>query len=273
MSKQSQFFWSHKIDKPTEDVYERFSVTLRTVHHRFNKSTIIVGDSNTKYLQFGKGNGTFGFNMPGCQIYTPKLEEINPLDCAGYSNIFIHCGINNLKNHISPSTCFGILKDKIGAIQLISPGSKVVISPILPTKSAYLNQMALSFNKYLFEYVSMGASSARLQTLNFSAFCSDQGLLHESLGRYLNPNDAIHLGKIGYRLLASLIKDRVFNNKVDGRSYANVTSLNSNSANSRMINSVKGGVYRGMKRGSMNMMVKPPTASNPLPAPSQQVQS
>ena len=76
MSKHSQSFWSHRIGKPADDEnYERFSITLRVVDPKFMKSSIIIGDSNTKYLKFGKGLGTFGYYMPGHQIYTPKLEE------------------------------------------------------------------------------------------------------------------------------------------------------------------------------------------------------
>ena len=279
MTKQSQAFWTHRMDKPTEDEdddYERFCITLRTVHHRFTKSTIIMGDSNTKYLQFGKGNGTFGFNMPGCRIYTPKLEDINPVQCAGYSNIVIHCGINNLKYHTSPSVCFGIMKDKLADIQQISPKSKVIVSPILPTKSAYFNQKALSFNKCLFDYV---YNLAGVQTLKFSVFCNDQGFLHESLGRYLNHNDFIHLGKVGYILLANIIKDCVISNRVDGRPYANVSSMNRMNSGrmhgekSRVGLQSRRVVNGGKRLGNVSMMDTTTTSNGTLLAPSQQLQA
>ena len=89
--------------------------------------------------------------MPGQQIYKQTLEKIDPRECAGYSNIFLHCGINNLKTGTSPSHCLDIVKDKIEAIRLISPKSKLIISPILPTKNAHLNNLALIF---LFRYFS-----------------------------------------------------------------------------------------------------------------------
>ena len=263
MTRQSQAFWSHRIDKQTDDDFERYSITLRVVHGRFIKSTVVIGDSNTNYLKFGKGTGTFGFFMPGRQIYTPKVEQINPLDCAGYSNIFIHCGINNLKNHqVSPSECFSTLKEKIEVIQTICPQSKVFISPILPTKSVLLNKRAVLFNKYLFEYVNLAPSSKKLYHLHFDSFCNEQGFLQESYGRYLNHNDSIHLGKVGYRFLANIIKDCVTNNKVDGRDYSDVTSLHRHSVNSdmrsgkRRAESEKNGVYRGssMNRESMNRL-------------------
>ena len=48
---------------------------------------------------FGLGRGyggTFGHNIPGRRIQAMHIEDINPADCCGYKNIFLHCGINNI---------------------------------------------------------------------------------------------------------------------------------------------------------------------------------
>ena len=59
MSRKSQSFWEHQIDtcdceSPHTD-HVRYSLTFRHVSKKFNKSTIIIGDSNTYNLKFGEG--------------------------------------------------------------------------------------------------------------------------------------------------------------------------------------------------------------------------
>ena len=95
MSRQSQALWSHGIEKHDDFQGKRYSITLRIVGNRFRRSTIVIGDSNTRHLKFGEGKGTFGFNMPGESVYAPLIEHINPSLCAGYSNIVIQCGVNS----------------------------------------------------------------------------------------------------------------------------------------------------------------------------------
>ena len=108
--------------------------------------------------------------------------------------------------------------------------------------------MALIFNRHLFEYVT---EHTDVHILNFDCFCNNQGFLDESLGRFMNPHDSIHLGKLGYRLLAKLMKDHVMINRVDGRPYANMSALNRDIVNRGSMN--HGSVNRGsMNRGSMN---------------------
>ena len=80
MTKQSQSFWTHQIDKSTTFTGVRYSITLRAVHQRYRKSTVVIGDSNTRYLKFGKGAGSFGFYMPGKRIEAHCLDTINPAD-------------------------------------------------------------------------------------------------------------------------------------------------------------------------------------------------
>ena len=48
------------IPEMMDPVEERFSITLRTINKNFCRSTLVIGDSNTKELVFGTGKGTFG---------------------------------------------------------------------------------------------------------------------------------------------------------------------------------------------------------------------
>ena len=153
-SRKSQAVWSHGIEKSAEFQGVRFSITLRTIGKRYNRSTIILGDSNTKNLKFGEGTGTFGFNMPGEQIYTPLIEDMDPWACVGYNNVILHCGINNIKNHnANVQHCADKFINKLEEIKAWCPNSKITINPILPTKSGSLNIKARQFNRFLFEYM------------------------------------------------------------------------------------------------------------------------
>ena len=159
MSRTSQSYWEHEIDKCTDfsDTDVRYSLTFRYISQRFLRSAVELGDSNTQSLRFGEGAGTFGHKIPGRRVEAIHIEDINPEDCCGYKNIFLHCGINNIKHHSihgpkNVSACFELLKNKMDIIQTLSPKSKVIVSPILPTKNREWNERALLFNKLLFDY-------------------------------------------------------------------------------------------------------------------------
>ena len=36
--------------------------------------------------------------MPGQRFWAPKIKDIDPKDCMGYSNVVIMCGINDVKS-------------------------------------------------------------------------------------------------------------------------------------------------------------------------------
>ena len=36
-------------------------------------------------------------------MYAPTLDMLDPVQCVGYNNIFVHCGINDLKQPGSDS--------------------------------------------------------------------------------------------------------------------------------------------------------------------------
>ena len=203
---------------------------------------MVIGDSNTQSLRFGEG--TFGHNIPGQCVKAIHIEDINPEERCGYKNIFLHCGINNIKHHSihgpkNVSACFELLKNKMDIIQTLSPKSKVIVSPILPTKNRDWNVRALSFNKLLFDYENK--SNGKIQTHDFNRFCDFTGKLAESMGRYKKPSDPLHLGAGGIRLLVKLIRDCVYSSDkvTSGRLYNDVLRGNSSGV-SRVRNSHHG---------------------------------
>ena len=141
MSVASQALWRHRIEKCDAFTGRRFSITLRTVDERFRKSTVILGDSNTKYINFGEGNGSLGYGVPGKRVEVMKVGHIDPLTCAGYSNVIIHCGLNDLKgNQPQPQAVFEQLLSTTQSIRLVCPRARICVSPILPSKIPIINE-------------------------------------------------------------------------------------------------------------------------------------
>ena len=275
MSRKSQAIWSHAIEKSAVFHGVRYSITFRVVGKQYHNSTVIMGDSNTKFLKFGKGNGTFGYNMPGERIYAPRIEHLDAQKCIGYNNIIIHCGINDIKDRGTNIPLYADrLINKIERIRSLCPKSIITINPLLPTKSDVLNTRAKQFNKIILDYID-SKRDYQLHYLNFDIFADEQyHLLKDDLGRFNNRHDHIHLGSRGVRLLVQLIKERVCGSKVDGRLYASVSSMNSGGVNRiRRVGSAsesmnRGRAQNGVSRSRMNMMA---TTSDTLSAPSQQL--
>ena len=237
MSHVSQSYWKHGINKCSTfggtDV--RYSLTFRHVSNKFLRSAVIIGDSNTRELLFGEGIGTFGHNIPGRRTQATHIDDINPVDCCGFNNIFLHCGINNIKHPSingpdKVAKCFEDFKHKVEQISNICPKSKIFISPMLLTKDRDLNKRALFFNKLLFNYENQ--SHGKFSTLDFNKFC-DNGFLSHHLGSLKHPDDKLHLGTSGIKLLVQLIRYCVYgyerksfkksnNHEKDGKLYRSV---------------------------------------------------
>ena len=230
MTQASQWFWCHTIDADSTSHFSetdvRYSITLRSLHQRFHNSTVIVGDSNTKHVKFGEGLGTLGYYFPGKRMQSPLIDDIDVNTCVGYSNIILHCGINNIKsplvNSISKvSECFKKLQHKIELVRKLCPKSRVIVSPILPTKDRQLTAKALDFNEMLFCFEN---DTQNFKTLNFNSFCDMNGILYDSMGCHNKPSDMLHLGSQGIKQLVKLIKDCIKVRKVrQGSSYASIT--------------------------------------------------
>ena len=233
MSGPSQSYWSHEIEKCQHfsDTDVRYSLTFRHVSKKYLRSTVIIGDSNTQSLRFGEGKGTFGHNIPGRHVRAIHIGDIDPVDCCGYKNVFLHCGINNVKRHNVRGSndvfsCFELLRSKIDIIQKLCPKSKIVVSPILPTKDLDLNKRAMFFNSLLFEYEKN--SSTQFTTHDFNVFLDSSGKLSDYMGRFKKPSDSLHLGANGILTLVKLIRTCVYgSDKVkSNRSYTDVVKSN-----------------------------------------------
>ena len=209
MSRYSQDFWQHGIDED-ESQETRYSFTFRHIAPHFANSTVLIGDSNTRYAQFGRERGKFGEWLPGKRIEALHIEDIpNPEEVGPYRNYVIHTGINNIKDHRRKSnkTLVKELEQKCLDIQKVYPRSKVYISLLLPTKINSLNRTVSEFNNYILD---MTYSHRNLYVYEHSIFFNDSGCLKDKFGRFKdgrpNPLDAIHLGSNGIRLFCYELK-------------------------------------------------------------------
>ena len=216
-SRFAQDFWQHSIDRDDKISEIRYSFTFRHLYPHFANSTVLIGDSNTRHLKFGPEQGKFGHRMPGKSMPALHIEDIpEPKDIGPYRKIVIHTGINNVKMHNRKSnrTLIGELQSKCASIHDIYPRCKIYISMLLPTKSNTLNYRIREFNNLL---VDMVHSHRNVYLIEHPDFSGEQGLLKDKCGRFRdglpNPIDTLHLGKMGIRLFAKQIKDRILESK------------------------------------------------------------
>ena len=241
MSQPSQFLWTHRMDpadnRDDSSSEVRYSLTFRCVGSNFTNSCIILGDSNTQHLAFGerptkKDKPAFGHKLPGKRVQAYTINDINPEDCIGYQNVIVHVGVNNLKSTRRPMLSrdtrdvdvydkFSQFRDKLAHIRLLCPKANIIVSPILPTKLQWLNERALEFNHYLFQYLE---TVKHIKSIDFNEFVDmKNGLLKDEYGCYKNrESDMIHLGRKGIGKLATLMKDIVLISRRDFRDYASV---------------------------------------------------
>ena len=227
MSRISQAQWSHRIDSSPTGRSLRYSITFRYVSKNGNEATIIQGDSNTRHLKFGSGKGTFGDRLPGKRLLRYTIDTIEPEACIGYKNVVIHCGINDIRRpQADVRDCATRLIGKLDKISRICKSStKIIVSPILPTKLQHLNERAILFNHLLFDYVNR--VNPRIGCLDFNNFLdSETGLLANQYGSFRDRSDAIHLGSSGIFTLSRVIVEKIRGNLVDGRLFSDVLNLN-----------------------------------------------
>ena len=183
--------------------------------------------SNTRHLKFGSGKGTFGDRLPGKRLLRYTIDAIEPEACIGYKNVVIHCGINDIRRpQADVRDCATRLIAKLDKISRIcKSSSKIIVSPILPTKSQHLNERAKLFNHLLFDYVNR--VNPRIGCLDFNNFLdAETGLLANQYGSYRDRSDAIHLGSSGIFTLSRVIVEKIRGNLVDGRLFSHVVNLN-----------------------------------------------
>ena len=210
-SRKSQAYWRHEIPvtENPHDVGVRYSLTIRTIKPYFINSTVIYGDSNTRFLEFGNGEGKFGKWMPGQRIKTQRIQDIPAAEnIYPYQNIVINVGINdiNRRDRKSAPELVHQLGEKCRSIHKVYPTTRIYISPLLPTKDLNLNEQLWEFNERI---ISLCKSHHNLMYLNNHLFADSNGLLKPEYGRYFDSNDTIHLGKTGLRAFAAHIKSYI----------------------------------------------------------------
>ena len=144
-----------------------------------------------------------------------------------YERVLIHCGINDIRRpQADVRDCATRLIAKLDKISRICKSStKIIVSPILPTKLQHLNERAMLFNHLLFDYVNR--VNPRIGCLDFNNFLdSETGLLANQYGSFRDRSDAIHLGSSGIFTLSRVIVEKIRGNVVDGRLFSNVLNLN-----------------------------------------------
>ena len=174
---------------------------------------LVVGDSNTRHIKLN--------NMAFTRLPTYTIEAVDPQKCKGYAKVWLHVGVNSLKRCRSPREvyqCFQLLMSKIEQVHKISPATKLMVSPVLPTGIPTLNAKSLYFNHLL-------TTTPKWWTpLDFNIFADSNRLLVVRFRSYRNKHDLIHLGFQGIRTLNDIVSNQL--SRVDGRSYAYVTKLN-----------------------------------------------
>ena len=216
----------------------RYSITFRSIDANNTNSTVVLGDSNTKYHYF-EGDSvsnpdnkkpTFGPKMPGRRVPTFHTRQIDPLKCLGFRNIIVHVGVNDFNPKSigrivsdpdvgDVDSIFNNFVEKVESIRTLCPYARLIVSPILPTKLKMYNDRALQFNKLLFGYLD---SQPTIKRPGFNSFANNLGFLKNSLGSFLNPNDPVHLGRTGIIKLADMFKECILGRQVDGRGYSSV---------------------------------------------------
>ncbi len=201
----------NKSEKKTPPPSVRYSLTFRHIAPYFKNSTVVIGDSNTQHINFGKGIGTLGIWTPGKRIKAATIEGIPaPQDIGPYRNIVLHTGINNLchENRRSHKSLSSTLKRKCDDIQQFYPNAKLFISLLLPTKSRYVNSRVTEFNSLILDIT---FNRKNLFVIDNSVLGPNDGCLSTKYGRYMNSgmpnaNDIVHLGRNGLKVFCMNIK-------------------------------------------------------------------
>ena len=231
MTRQSQDFHKHQMKaEPEQPNGVRYSLTFRAIHWSHFNSTILVGDSNFGKVQFGSGKGKVGQATPGLKCFAPTVNDINPLAYTSYRNIVIMAGTNDLKKEMSDPEIlelYKLYKMKITQIRTHSPKARILVCPVLPTKSSLINERVFKFNNYILN--DLVQENLKITFVEgFHEFLDQNSVLLKRDLAVNDFNDILHINSTkGVRLLVKLIKQCIFRSKasnvVNGRTYANAT--------------------------------------------------
>lgn len=228
MSRISQEFYRHRVD-PEEGADEvRYSLTFRSLSWRNHNRTLLMGDSNTKYVKFGDEKGTLGKAIPGRRFEAFTIDQLDPVECIGYNNIILHCGINDIKSqNISDKDLNDVyvnFKHKVEDIRRLNRTARIIVSPVLPTRLIGLNKKALSYNRLLFN--DLNQSGLNIAFVHGYDDMVDRDRCLDM--RFSRDYDFLHLSPAGVSYLASCMKAGVLYKKRSngkqhsGRSYASM---------------------------------------------------
>ena len=212
MSRSSQNWFRHSVPQPapSSDVDERYSITFRCLKKQFRRSIVVIGDSNSKDINFGAGTGKVGESYPGKRVQATRVKDIDPNQCVGYSNVFIMCGTNdlrcdNIKGEPDIHTVVEKLRQKLTEINKLCPDSKVFVIPVMPSRIHRMNNNIRKYNELVDHMLFSCFPDVWYQGIY--SFLDDQSLLSAKLTR---TGDKIHLGPRGVAKLVSYIKACVF---------------------------------------------------------------
>ena len=192
-----------------ESTESRYSLTMRCVDISHLRSTIIVGDSNTKHIQFGEGRGKLGERYPGRRVKASRIANIEPSECVEYKNVVIVCGTNDLRPENSPNIpkLVESMISKVNEICVLNPNATVYLMPVLPTRTLEMNRYIKSFNFSILNWVRR--CKFHIVMPNVSSFLDNNEFLASALTR---GGDSIHLGNRGLSKFVSIIKGEIFRN-------------------------------------------------------------
>ena len=212
MTKSSQNWYRHGIPSPAadQDVEERFSVTFRCLSKQFKRSILLMGDSNTKEVNFGSGTGKVGESFPGKRVKASRVKNIDPHQCIGYSNVFLMCGTNdlrceNVKMESDVHKVVDELRHKLSDIKQLCPKTKIFVVPVMPSRIPRMNSNITMYNELVDQMLFSCFNDIWFQGIY--SFLDEQGMLSLKVAR---PNDKIHLGSRGIAKLVTYMKSCVF---------------------------------------------------------------
>ena len=182
--------------------------------YRDKPSLLVLGDSNTKYVKL---SGAYNI----VREPTFLIQDINPSRCKGFSRVWIHCGINNLKynrcsSYSGVKDIFKLFMSKLGAIRNMYPDIKLYVSPILPCAIPGLNDRAGWFNSLLFSVKHIWWNELKINGF----CCRETGMFAQQFRSFRNRGDKIHLGMHSIKALECALLSEL--NKVNGRLYSSV---------------------------------------------------
>ena len=211
MSRSSQNWFRHGIPPPdSEDIDDRYSITFRTLKVKTKREIVLIGDSNTRQINFGSGTGKVGSSYPGKRVKAAKICNIDPNVCVGHSDIFLMCGTNDLrceyiKSESDIHCLVDQLKDKLYEIKQLCPESKIFVIPVLPSRISKMNRNIECYDMLVNQMLLSLFPDIWYEGIY--GFLDNQNKLSLRLTR---PNDDIHLGTGGISKLVRYIKTCVF---------------------------------------------------------------